>query len=355
MENSGPKRSAMPSPHTSADMDQRKDIRLSLIIPLYNRPEEIRELLDSLLVQTEAPHEIIVVEDGSKVPSGDIVQSYAGKLNVRYLEKPNGGPGPARNFGAKRATGNYLVFLDSDCLVPEHYIEIVRNALLERYTHAYGGPDRAHPSFTPVQKSINYAMTSFLTTGGIRGSAKSLEKFHPRSFNMGISRDVFLQLNGFSRMRFGEDVDFSIRIMEAGFSTRLIEDAFVYHKRRSNFRQFFKQVHNSGIARIDLEKRHPGTLKAVHALPAVFTLGSLLLILLAFTWHPAFLAPLGAYLAAVFLAASLKESSVWVGILSMIAVITQLTGYGSGFLIACWRRIILKKGAYEAFSDSFYE
>jgi glycosyltransferase involved in cell wall biosynthesis len=330
-------------------------IKLSLIIPLYNRPDEIDELLDSLTRQTAGEFEVIVVEDGSQVDSADIVRGYTDRLTIRYLLKENGGPGPARNSGAKEASGNYLVFLDSDCIIPEHYIQTVLEALNSHYVDAYGGPDRAHPSFTPVQKSINYSMTSLLTTGGIRGNRRSMEKFHPRSFNMGISRPVFEQLNGFAPMRFGEDVDFSMRIMEAGCSTRLIGDAYVYHKRRTDFRKFFKQVHNSGIARINLGKKHPGSTRLVHTLPSIFTLGSIFLVFSGIFWHPVFFIPLILYLLAVFIDGTFREGSAWVGILAVIAVITQLTGYGSGFIKAFWRRNILRKREFQAFEDSFYK
>lgn len=333
----------------------QRHIALSLIIPLYNRREEIAELLDSLLLQADLNFEVVVVEDGSDIHSEDLVTGYAERLNVHYVYKENGGPGPARNFGAQHATGNYLVFLDSDCLIPEHYIARVKKSLLQDYTDAYGGPDRAHPSFTSVQKSINFAMTSVLSTGGIRGNTRSMEKFHPRSFNMGIDAAVFRELGGFAAMRFGEDVDFSMRIMEAGYTTRLIPDAFVYHKRRTDFKKFFKQVHNSGIARINLAKRHPGSLKPVHALPSVFITGALATIVLGIFWHPVFLVPLLGFTGLVFAEAMRRERSLPVAFLSVIAVFTQLAGYGTGFIIGFWRRNILGHDEFQAFEQSFYK
>lgn len=331
------------------------NINFSLIIPLYNRPGEIDELLKSLTLQSRQGFEVVVVEDGSDIPSRDIVGKYDQQLDITYLTKANGGPGPARNYGAKHARGNYLVFLDSDCLIPPQYIESVTERLNANYSDAYGGADKAHPSFTLVQKSINYSMTSFLTTGGIRGRKNSMEKFHPRSFNMGISKAVFASLDGFSRMRFGEDVDLSMRIMKAGYTTQLIEQAFVYHKRRTNYRRFFKQVLNSGIARINLGKLHPGTLKLVHTLPAAFVLVSALLIFLAILWSPGFIIPLVLYFIVVFVDAAFRERSAAVGFLSIIAVVTQLTGYGSGFVLAFGRRIILKEDEFQAFKDTFYK
>lgn len=332
-----------------------ENIDLSLIIPLYNRPDEIDELLESLTLQSRRDFEVVVVEDGLDIPSKDIVGKYLQQLDITYITKQNGGPGPARNYGAKHAKGNYLVFLDSDCLIPPQYVASVMERLNTDYSDVYGGPDKAHPSFTPVQKSINYSMTSFLTTGGIRGRRNSMEKFHPRSFNMGVSKAVFASLDGFSRMRFGEDVDFSMRIMEAGYTTQLNEQAFVYHKRRTDYRKFFKQVFNSGIARVNLSKRHPGTLKLVHTLPAAFIFVSTLLIFLAILLSPVFIIPLVLFFILVFVDAVFRERSLRVGWLSICAVITQLTGYGSGFVMAFWTRFILKKDEYHAFNDTFYK
>lgn len=331
------------------------NISLSLIIPLYNRPDEIDELLQSLTGQSDGDFEVMIVEDGSDVPAKSVIRTYSDRLRLTYLTKENGGPGPARNYGAARAGGSYFIFLDSDCILPEGYIAAVRQGLLNRYTDAFGGPDRAHPSFTPLQQAINYAMTSPLTTGGIRGGKQSLEKFHPRSFNMGISRTAFGALDGFAPMRFGEDVDFSIRLMRAGYSTQLLPDAWVYHKRRTDLRKFFRQVHNSGIARIELTKRHPGSLRAVHLLPALFTLGMAASLVLALFWRLAALIPFALYFAAVLADASLRTRSAAIGLRSVAAVAIQLTGYGSGFIRAFWRRIILRKGSFQAFERTFYK
>ena len=258
-------------------------MKYSVIIPVYNRPDEADELLDSLTRQTVKDFEVVVVEDGSAVPCKEVVEKYADRLDVQYLTKKNGGPGPARNYGVEHAKGEYVLILDSDCVLPDGYMAAVEAELAANPCDAFGGPDAAHDSFTPVQKAISYSMTSFFTTGGIRGGKKkgALDKFYPRSFNMGVRRDVYLKLHGFSKMRFGEDIDFSYRIVEAGHTTRLFPDAWVWHKRRTDMDKFFKQVFNSGIARINLEKRHPGTMKLVHMLPMVFTVGVLLLILAA--------------------------------------------------------------------------
>ena len=258
-------------------------MKYSIIIPVYNRPDEADELLNSLTRQTLKDFEVVIVEDGSTLPCKDVAEKYADKLDIQYLTKQNGGPGPARNYGVEHSKGEYVLILDSDCVLPEGYISAVDRELAANPCDAFGGPDAAHDSFTPIQKAISYSMTSFFTTGGIRGGKKkgALDKFYPRSFNMGIRRNVYLKLKGFSKMRFGEDIDFSCRIVEAAYTTRLFPDAWVWHKRRTDMDKFFKQVFNSGIARINLEKRHPGTLKLVHALPMLFTVGLAVLILAA--------------------------------------------------------------------------
>ena len=227
-------------------------MRYSVIFPVYSRPDEVDELLGSLAVQTFRDFEVIIVEDGSSVPCEGVVGDYRDRMDIHYYYKPNSGPGQTRNYGAERSRGEYLLILDSDCILPEGYLAAVEAELRREPADAFGGPDRAHDSFTSVQKAINYAMTSFFTTGGIRGGKKKMDRFYPRSFNMGIRAEVYRALGGFSRMRFGEDIDFSIRIFKAGYRCRLFPQAWVWHKRRTDFRKFFKQVHNSGTARINL-------------------------------------------------------------------------------------------------------
>lgn len=331
-------------------------INLSLIIPLYNRPLEIEELLNSLCQQSDTNFEVIIVEDGSQQKSDEIVASFAERLNIKYFFKANSGPGLSRNYGAERASGDYLVFLDSDCIIPVHYISVVRKFLDLNYVDAFGGPDRADESFTAVQKAINYSMTSFLTTGGIRGSKKSVEKFHPRSFNMGYSRAVFQTTKGFSGMRFGEDIDMSIRMHKAGFSTALIEEAFVYHKRRTNFKLFYKQVFNSGLARINLFKRHPSSLKILHFFPLAFALGWMVALLSQLLFGFAYFSTLVAiYLAILFVHASIVNRSIYLGFLGLIASFIQLSAYGFGFLKGIWERLILGKGEIASFTENFYQ
>lgn len=330
-------------------------MRYSFIIPVYNRPEELRELLASLTQQTILDYEVIVVEDGSAVTSEAVISEYEPLLGGRlsYLVTPNGGPSKARNRGAKEAQGEYLLILDSDVVLPSGYLQAIDTFLRAQPVDAFGGPDAASPDFTPVQQAINYAMTSPLTTGGIRGgSASALEKFKPRSFNLGCRREVYAELGGFDeQMRFGEDIDFSLRLLERGKTTALIPEAFVYHKRRVDFRKFFKQVHNSGIARIHLETRHPGSTSLVHLLPAIFTIASVIALFLG-------IGRLGlCLLALLFLLDAYVRTGrqVQVALLAVPACFIQLWGYGSGFLRAWWGKYILRKKEFIAFRDNFYE
>ncbi|KAA6351334.1 putative mycofactocin biosynthesis glycosyltransferase MftF [termite gut metagenome] len=233
----------------------------SVIIPVFNRPNEIDELLQSLVQQSGSNFEIIVVEDGSTIPCKEITDKYATQLDINYYAKSNSGPGRSRNYGAEKSKGDYFIFLDSDCILPKNYIHSIEQELQVSPTIAFGGPDRAHKSFTTIQKAINYSMTSFFTTGGIRGGKKKMDTFYPRSFNMGIRREAYRFLGGFSDMRFGEDIDFSIRVLKNGYSCRFFPEAWVYHKRRTDLKKFFKQVHNSGIARINLYQKYPESLK----------------------------------------------------------------------------------------------
>ncbi|MBQ5776435.1 MAG: glycosyltransferase [Bacteroidaceae bacterium] len=326
----------------------------SLIVPVFNRPDEVHELLESLTKQHCKDFEVIIVEDGSQVPCQEIVQAYCNQLDIHYYNKPNSGPGQSRNYGAERATGEYLIVLDSDCIIPEGYLNAVKAELDAAPADAFGGPDRAHDSFTDIQKAINYAMTSFFTTGGIRGGKKKLDKFYPRSFNMGIRADVYRALGGFSKMRFGEDIDFSIRIFKGGYKCRLFPEAWVWHKRRTDLRKFFKQVHNSGIARINLYKKYPESLKLVHLLPAVFTIGVVAL-LLGTPFIPALSSLIGLFVLIIFIDATLQNRSVKIGALAVVASFVQLTGYGTGFLRAWWQRCVLRKDEFEAFKNSFYK
>ena len=329
-------------------------MRYSFIIPVYNRPEEVDELLNSLTRQTNKNFEVLIVEDGSSVPCKEVVDNYADRLDICYYFKSNSGPGQTRNYGAERGHGEYLIILDSDCILPEGYLAAVESELQRQKADAFGGPDRAHDSFTNIQKAINYAMTSFFTTGGIRGGKKKMDKFYPRSFNMGVRAEVYKALGGFSKMRFGEDIDFSIRIFKNGYTCRLFPDAWVYHKRRTDLKKFFKQVHNSGIARINLYKKYPDSLKLVHLLPAVFTLGVALLLLgslfCLFSFTPIIL-----YALLVCIDSTIQNKSLSIGVYSIAAAFIQLIGYGTGFWRAWWQRCIRGKDEFEAFQKNFYK
>ncbi|MDR0972609.1 MAG: glycosyltransferase [Prevotellaceae bacterium] len=312
----------------------------SVIIPVYNRPDEIDELLSSLTEQTYKNFEVLIVEDGSDILCKDVADKYMARLDLRYYTKRNEGPALARNYGAARSRGDYLIILDSDCLLPPAYMETVNQALESEPSDAYGAPDRAHPSFSLIQKAINYSMTSFFTTGGIRGGSRRMERFHPRSFNMGVRRTVFMALEGFADMRqYGEDIDFSIRIHQSGYSCRLLPEAWVYHKRRSTLRQFFRQVRRSGEGRIALARKYPGSLKLVHLLPASFTVGIAACLLLSIACTPYFLLPILVFALLVFTEATLRNHSVRVGVLAIAASYVQLTGYGIGFLRAYFHKL----------------
>lgn len=317
-------------------------LKLSLVVPVYNRPGEIQELLESLTEQTYKQFEVIIAEDGSKVKCDHICETFKDKLNLHYFYKANSGPGDTRNYGCERASGNYCIILDSDCIIPPNYVEYVYNALSNEYIDAFGGTDGANENFTVLQKAINYTMTSFYTTGGIRNSEK-LDKFYPRSFNMGFSKTVFETTKGFSKMRLAEDIDFSIRILAAGFKTKLIKEALVYHKRRTSLRLFFKQMYRFGIGRVNVYKLYPNTLKLVHLLPTVFTLGNLFLIVMALTWSKLFLLPILLYIVLVFIDSTIKNKNIGIGLLTILTSYIQLFAYGIGFIDASWLRIVLKK------------
>ena len=345
-------------------------MKYSIIVPVFNRPDEVNELLESLAHQKEKDFEVIVVEDGSQKPCKDICEHYKDMMDIHYYYKENSGPGQSRNYGAERATGEYLLILDSDVVLPERYLKAVSDELSREPADAFGGPDKAHSSFTDTQKAISYSMTSFFTTGGIRGGKKKMDKFYPRSFNMGIRKDVYLHLNGFSNMRFGEDIDFSIRIFKAGYKCRLFPEAWVWHKRRTDFHKFWRQVYNSGIARINLYKKYPESLKLVHLLPMVFTLGvigtlalfiaGLILYSMNMGIGTLYLSYICLFLIALYAIALFADStkqnrSIKIGFLSIRAAFTQLTGYGCGFLSAWWKRCVKGEKEFSAYKKTFYK
>ena len=327
---------------------------ISIIIPVFNRPEELAELLESLSHQTDSGFSVIIVDDGSDQKSDLVVAKFQKKLSIQYFFKKNSGPGSSRNYGCEKSISNFFIFFDSDCIIPPDYLALLKANLGD--VQAYGGPDKEHYSFTPIQKAISYSMTSLFTTGGIRGNKKSVEKFHPRSFNMGYSREVYEKIGGFSKLRFGEDIDLSIRIFDNGFKTKLFPECFVYHKRRTDFKKFFKQVFNSGIARINLYKRHPKSLKLVHFFPAAFVTYQFLSIPHAIYHHEIWvLYPTFFYLGIICIDASISTKSIWVGMLSVWASVVQLFGYGLGFMKGFVKRIMLKQSEFHAYDKSFYD
>ncbi|MBC3789095.1 glycosyltransferase [Spirosoma utsteinense] len=318
-------------------------MRFSIIIPVFNRPDELRELLVSLTKQTYRDFEVLVIEDGSTNKADGVVQEFASQLTIRYFYKENTGQGFTRNYGFERATGEYFVIFDSDALIPSPYFAVVNQRLQTDWLDAYGGPDAAHPDFTDVQKAISYSMTSPFTTGGIRGSRKNLGgTFHPRSFNMGLSRQVWEQTGGYKLSRMGEDIEFAIRIIENGFKTGLVPDALIYHKRRTNFGQFFRQLRFFGRARINIARYYPKELKAVHAFPALFTLGLASIPVWALVSPVLLAVALGVLLvfsALILIHATWTQQSLKVGLLSVAAAWVQLVGYGTGFLSEGWKRL----------------
>lgn len=305
----------------------------SLIIPVYNRPNEIDELLNSLVKQTYAnSFEVIVVEDGSTNSSEEIIKNYSKKINLKYFFKENSGAGASRNYGMQRASGNYFIIFDSDCIIPSNYLVEVEAALTQNYTDAYGGADAAHDSFTNIQKAISYSMTSFFTTGGIRGSKKAVDKFQPRSFNLGISKTAFEATKGFSKMKIGEDIDLTFRLWERNFETQFIENAFVYHKRRATFKQFFKQTFAFGKGRPFLNRKYPETARITYWFPSLFILAFILSMLLVLVNIKISAVFFGVYFLIIFLDSLLKNKNLGVAVLSIATTLIQFTGYGIGFL-----------------------
>lgn len=322
--------------------------RFTVVVPVYNRRGEIEDLLASLVEQRGiAPGlvEAVVVEDGSTDPCGDICEKYAGRggVDIRYYYKENEGRSPARNYGMERARGEWLIFFDSDCVVPEDYFARLNADTALDALDCFGGPDAAHESFSDTQKAINVAMTSFLTTGGIRGGKVSMEKFTPRTFNMGFRKAVFDSVGGFREM-YSEDIDMSTRIRNAGYRIGLLPDQKVYHKRRIDLKKFFRQVYVFGKSRITLHLLYPGSLKIVHLLPAAFVAGVVLMCIFAIVWSWLWILPLVVYLFAVCVSACMSARSLRVGLLAVPASVIQLGGYGLGFINAFTQKILFGRG-----------
>ena len=330
----------------------------SLIIPVYNRPDEVDELLMSLSqMEYHDVYEIVIIEDGSTIKCQEVLEKYADKLNISYYFKPNSGPGDSRNFGMEKARGNYFIIFDSDCIIPANYLIEVENALKETYVDCFGGPDKALDSFSDIQKAINFAMTSFLTTGGIRGGSEKIGKFQPRSFNMGLSRRAFEVSKGFGNIHPGEDPDLSIRLWELGFETRLIPQAYVYHKRRIDWEKFAIQVNKFGKARPILNSWYPKYSKPTFFFPTLFILGlGVSIFMYLFSQNFDFLLQLYfIHFILIFITSSIQNKNIKVGYLSMIAVWKQFWGYGTGFLVSFVKVVLLKQKPQEAFPELFFK
>lgn len=324
-------------------------MKFSVIVPVFNRPDEIEELFDSLTKQTVKDFEVIIVEDGSKIDCKKEVDKYSDKLSIKYFYKKNEKPAIARNYGVARAEGDYVVFVDSDCIIPNDYFEKVNSYLDEEDVDVYGGPDAADPNFNNMQKAISYSMTAFLTTGNIRGGEK-VDKFYPRSFNLGVKRSVFNEMGGFpvTKMHPGEDMVFAIELIKRGYKTKLFKNAFVYHKRRNTLKSFFKQVFRFGKTRYIISKVYPKTFKIFYLAPTAFVFGVLGLIGLSFVWWFAF-TPIVLYILLLFFDSLIKNNSLSVAFLSVLTSFYQLFGYGMGFLQPIFKGdefAVMKKGFY---------
>ena len=330
------------------------DLEFSIVIPVYNRPDEIDELLKSLSQQTyQEKFEIIIVDDGSSLKSEECIKKYQDQLDIAYFYKANSGPGLTRNFAMQKASGNYFIILDSDCILPEHYLDEVSKSLLNNYTDAFGGPDTAHESFSILQKAINFTMTAVLTTGGIRGKKSAHNKFQPRSFNMGMSKLAFESTKGFGSQHFGEDIDLTFRLWENGFETQLLEKAYVYHKRRISFKSFYKQTFNFGAARPILNKQHPKSAKITYWFPSVFLIGLIGAIVLLFLGIEIPLLLFGIYFLLIVISALIQSKSLIVAIYSIFTTITQFLGYGLGFLRSFIKLHLFNMTTEQTFPEMF--
>jgi glycosyltransferase involved in cell wall biosynthesis len=332
-----------------------KAINYSFIIPVFNRPEEMEKLLVSIAQLTfDRNFEVVVIEDGSDLTSEAVCSRFRESGTINYLYKPNSGPGDSRNFGMSNAAGDFFIILDSDCILPSHYLKVVDDYLKNDFIDCYGGPDAAHSGFNNLQKAINYSMTSFLTTGGIRGGSEQLGKFQPRSFNMGLSKKAFQTTGGFGKIHPGEDPDLTIRLWKNNFHTVLLKQAYVYHERRISWGLFYKQVHKFGKVRVILNKWHPETAKITYWFPALFITGFLIALGISVLGNHVFLSFYLFYFCILFLDSAIKNG-VQVGLTSVFAMLVQFCGYGTGFLRSWWEIKILKKNETDAFPELFFK
>ena len=332
------------------------EIYYSFIIPVYNRPDEIQELLSSMKkLNFSKPFEIVIIEDGSNFTSGHVVSKFQKKLNISYFKKQNTGPGDSRNYGMQKAKGNYFLILDSDCILPDNYLKKVDESIIKNFIHCFGGPDAAHDSFSDIQKAINYVMTSFFTTGGIRGGKKSVGKFQPRSFNMGLSKEAFIETQGFGKIHPGEDPDLTIRLWKKGYETRLIKEAYVFHKRRISWMKFYDQVKKFGKCRPILNTWHPETKKITYWFPTLFVIGVILSLISLFFSSFTLLFILTFYVTLIFIDSSIKNKSFKIGLLSLLALFIQFFGYGIGFFKSTIKVGILNQKPQAAFPMLFFK
>ena len=328
----------------------------SFIIPVYNRPEEIDELLESLTKQNSREiFDVLIIEDGSTIPCEYVIAKYKSKLNITYYLKYNSGPGDSRNFGMSQSKNDYFIILDSDCIIPDNYLTEVSNSLKEKYVDCFGGPDAMLPNFSKTQKAINFTMTSIITTGGVRGGSEKMQKFQPRSFNMGISQKAFEASKGFSNIHPGEDPDLSIRLWKLNFETKLISKAFVYHKRRIDWEKFYTQMNKFGKARPILNNWHPEYKSFTFFFPSIFVIGFFVgVILILFTWDW-ILKFYFIYTVLIFLVSSIQNKNIYIGYLSIIAIWKQFFGYGLGFMTSFFKINILKQNPQQAFPELFFK
>ena len=333
------------------------DLSYSFIIPVYNRPDEVDELLMSLSNQDfNETFEVVLIEDGSSITSEEIVKKYTNQLQISYYFKQNSGPGDSRNYGMNKAKGNYFIILDSDCILPPSYLTTVNKSLTKAYVDCFGGPDAAHQAFTNLQKAINYSMTSFLTTGGIRGNSEKIDKFQPRSFNMGLSKKAYLATKGFGKIHPGEDPDLTIRLWKLGFDTKLIKQAYVYHKRRISWKKFYQQVHKFGMCRPILNLWHPSTKKITYWFPSIFMLGLILALIVSLAFNNyLLLGCYGLYFMAIFIHSLLLNKHLGIAFMSIIAVFIQFFGYGYGFLKSNFKLATSSKRPEEVFPKLFFK
>ena len=332
------------------------DFYFSFIIPVYNRPQEIQELLDSFVAMNyKDSYEIVIVEDGSSISSKHIAESFSDQLTISYFFKENSGPGDSRNFGMNQAKGNFFIILDSDCILPPNYLNVVLDNLKKDYSDCFGGPDAAHSSFSKLQKAINFSMTSFITTGGIRGNKKSVNTFEPRSFNMGISKKAFIESGGFGNIHPGEDPDLSIRLKKLGLKNKLIPEAFVYHKRRISWSKFFKQVYKFGLARPILNKWHPETSRLTYWLPSLFSTGLIASVLFLFIGYAQLFFIFFTYFILVFVVSLIKIKNLLISLMSVFAALIQFMGYGFGFILSTVNINLFNRKPEDVFPFLFFK